>query len=377
MSGTLLRASLHALLWGAVTTSGVVQAVEGNVEQAAYSTLPVTGPAGAPLEGLVQPASSSSSSGGNRVEATAALLYLQPLADNLQYGTQVSPLPAPSPHWVNQAVDTSLSPAFSVGLRYIVPDNGNDVRATWTHLNASSSDSFVADVQQFAGPPYEIGPDSNLYNLGDGYVDFEYDSVNLEAGHLWTDGSPAQVRLFGGLQYVRISEELRGSFASYDGDYASSNTNSSLFNGVGPRVGVEAGIVKGRLDFLGQVAGSALVGRQENRLDFEAISPDLANVGITPPNRQSITSPDATRVIPSIDSKLGAGLTIPLENGSIIRLEGGYQAAVYINAISQYAISDVVVPPNVQGIGVFLESAYHLHNNFAVHGPYVSASWVF
>jgi len=371
MARSFLLASLGTLLLTATTTGGLARAEEGVVEPASYSAAMEAGPLAGEFENV------SNSSNGNRWEATAALLYLQPVSDNLQYGTLVSPLPAPSPHWVNQAVETSLSPAFNVGLRYIVPESGNDLRASWTHLNASGDGSFVADAQQFAGPPYEIGPDSNLYNLGSGNVEFEYDAVNLEAGHLWTDGSPAQVRVFGGLQYARISEELTGSFASYDGEYSSANTNSSLFNGVGPRLGVEAGVVKGRLDFLGQVAGSALVGRQENQLDFEAVSPDLANVGITPPNRQSITSPDATRVIPSIDSKLGAGLTIPMQNGSIIRFEGGYQAAIYINAISQYAISDVVVPPNVQGIGVFLESAYHLHNNFAVHGPYASASWVY
>lgn len=368
MARLFLRASLGTFLLAAGTSDGLVRADEGMVEPATYSSAAMEA-------GQFQNASSGS--GGNHLEVTAALLYLQPVADNLEYGTQVTPLPAPSPHWVNQSVETSLSPAFNVGLRYIVPESGNDLRASWTHLNASSSDSFVADSQQFAGPPYEIGPDSNLYNLGHGYVDFEYDSVNIEAGHLWTDGSPAQVRLFGGIQYARIGEELRGRFASFDGIYASSNTNTSLLNGVGPRLGVEAGVVKGRFDLLGQVAGSALVGRQENRLDFEAISPDLLIVGVTPPNRQSIVSPDATRVVPAIDSKLGAGWTIPMQNGSIIRLEGGYQAAVYINAISQYAISDVVVPPNVQGIGVFLESAYHLHNNFAVHGPYASASWVF
>ena len=371
MARSFLRASLGTLLLAAGTRDGLVRAEEGMVEPASYSAAMEAGPIAGQFENV------SNSSNCNRWEATAALLYLQPISDNLQYGTLVSPLPAPSPHWVNQAVETSLSPAFNVGLRYIVPENGNDVRLSWTHLNASGDGSFVADSQQFAGPPYEIGPDSNLYNLGRGTVDFEYDSVNLEAGHLWTDGSPAQVRVFGGLQYARISEELTGSFESFDGTYASSNTNSSLFNGVGPRLGMEAGVVKGRLDFLGQIAGSALVGRQENQLDFEAVSPDLPNVGITPPNRQSITSPDATRVIPSIDSKLGAGLTIPMQNGSILRFEGGYQAAIYINAITEYAISDVVVPPNVQGIGVFLESAYHLHNNFAVHGPYASASWVY
>jgi hypothetical protein len=314
---------------------------------------------------------------GNRLEFSAALVYLQPIADNMQYGTQVSPLPAPSPHWVNQAVAPGLSPGFNVGLRYILPESGNDLRASWTHLNASATDSFVASPTQFAGPPYIIGPDANLYNIGEGYVDFEYDSVNLEMGHLLTDGSPAQVRVFGGVQYARIGEELTGKFSSYNQEYTSQNTNTSLFNGVGPRLGMEAGVVRGRFDLLGQIAGSALVGRQENRLDFATVAPNLPNLGITPPNEQSIVSPNATRVIPSIDSKLGAGFTIPMQNGSIVRVEAGYQAAVYINAISQYAISDVVLPPNVQEIGVFLESAYHDHNNFAVHGPYASASWVY
>ena len=369
MTKLSLRLLLCALLVAAA--GATARAQDGFVEPAAHSA-----PVDAGLfAGQLQ--NSCDSSGGNRLEATAALLYLQPIAGNLEYGTRVNPLPAPSPHWVNQAVDVGLSPAFDVGLRYIVPENHNDIRATWTHLNASGRDSFVGNPLEFAGPPFIIGPDANLWNEGEGYVAFEFDQVNLEVGHRLADGSNVQMRVFGGLQYARISEELTGRFSSYDQTYSAANTNSSLFNGVGPRLGLEADIVKGRFDFLGQIAGAALVGRQENRLDFAAVSPDLPGLGITPPNRQYLAAPDSTQVTPSIESKLGAGLTIPTHGGGILRVEAGYQAAVYINAVSQYSISDVVVPPNVQGIGVFLESAYLMHYNFAVHGPYVSANWVF
>lgn len=317
------------------------------------------------------------SNGDNRVEFTAALLYLQPTAGNLEYGTRVNPLPAPSPHWNNQAVEVGLSPAFEVGMRYIVPCTGNDIGASWTHLDASDSNSFEGNPGEFAGPLYIIGPDANLWEEGHGSVDFQFDSVNLEVGHSFVDGSNVALRVFGGLQYARLDQELTGSFASYDQSYSASNTSSSQFNGVGPRLGLEANIVHGRIDFLGQIAGSALVGRQESRLDFATDAPNLPGLGITPPNEQYLAGPDSTQVVPSIESKLGGGYRIPMRNGSSLRFEAGYQAAVYINAISQYTVSDVVVPPNVQGIGVFLESAYLQQYSFAAHGPYVSMNWEF
>ena len=123
MARSFLRASLGTLLLAAGTTGGLVRAEEGLVEPASYSAMEA-GPIAGEFENV------SNSSNCNRWEATAALLYLQPVSDNMQYGTLVTPLPAPSPHWVNQAAETSLSPAFNVGVRYIVPENGNDVRVS-------------------------------------------------------------------------------------------------------------------------------------------------------------------------------------------------------------------------------------------------------
>jgi hypothetical protein len=115
----------------------------------------------------------------------------------------------------------------------------------------------------------------------------------------------------------------------------------------------------------------------ESRIDFTATSPALAGLGITPPNVQSLTSPDATQVIPSIDSRLGGGYTFAMSNRGILRIEAGYQVAVYINAVNQYSLTEVVTPPVDQSVGVFLRTAEHLPSNFTVHGPYLTASWAF
>ena len=311
-----------------------------------------------------------------QLEAWASLLFLQPSSGNLEYATLVSPLPLPTPNWANQSVGPDLTGAFNVGVRYIVPESTHDFQLAWTHLNANAHASVVAGSDQFVGPAYEIGPDASLFQIARGSVDFQYDSVNFDVGTPLTSCGPAQVRVFGGLQYAHISQNLSANFQSEDGFFANGNTTDSLFNGVGPRLGMKINCAEGNLDFVGEMAGSALIGRSESRIDFTAPSPELVGLSIPPPNRQSLTSPDATQVVPSLDAKLGAAYSVPGRYG-LFRIEAGYQAAVYIDAINQYALSEVVTPPVAQSVGVFLRTAEHLQTNFTVHGPYVTADWVF
>jgi Legionella pneumophila major outer membrane protein precursor len=310
-------------------------------------------------------------------EASASLLFLMPSGGDLEYGTLVSPLPAPTPNWRNEAIDPGHNAAFNVGLRYFVNECGNDIELNWTHLDSTDRDSFVADPNQFVGPPFEIGPDASDFRLAHGEVDFEYDSVNLDAGHLLNAGGTVQVRVFGGLQFARISEDLTGTFESFDHTTSNSNTTESEFTGVGPRLGMKAQSNRGNLQFLGEIAGSAIVGTMQSRMDFSADSPSLAGLGITPPNTQSLTSPDATRVVPSLDTKLGSSYTFPGTRYGLFKFEAGYQAAIYVNAVNQYSLTEVVTPPVTQSIGVFLRTVTPLQSDFTVHGPYLTASWSF
>jgi len=299
-------------------------------------------------------------------------LYLQPGAGNLEYTTLVSPFPVLSPDWSNQSISPNFSPAFRIGLRYPFADPLNDFQANWTHLSTTDNASVVARPGQFVGPPYEIGPDAGAFKIVHGSVDFAYDAINLDAGRLFFADGPVQVRLFGGVQLASIGQNLSATFASYDGLTSSGNATHSLFTGAGPRLGMESRCVKGNFDFLGEMAGALIIGGMQSHIDFTAMSPNFPT-----PNNQSLTSPNATQVVPSIDSKLAGAYSFPLGCRSLFRIEAGYQAVVYFNAVNKYSLSDVVLPSTPQSVGVFLRTQDHLQDNFTAHGPYLTGSWLF
>jgi hypothetical protein len=306
-----------------------------------------------------------------RLEASATFLYLQPGSGSLEYGTLVSPLPPATPHWQNQSIRPSLSPAFNFGFRYFVPETGNDLRTSWTHLDSTEGASFTGTPLQFAGPSYLIGPGATAFNLGSGSVNFRYDAVNLEAGHLWQGGDRFQARFFGGLQYGSIKQDLTGSFSDFAGTNTQTNTTRSRFSGAGPRFGVNGQFNRGNFQFLGDLAAVTLIGERQIRRDYNTTSP-LFPAG----NAQSFSSPNATQIVPGLDSRLGASYSFRLGSG-ILKLEAGYQAVIYISAINSYSQTQVATPPAPQSVGVFFATTDHLQSDFTAHGPYMSTSWSF
>jgi hypothetical protein len=310
----------------------------------------------------------------HHVEISGSLLFLQPGSGNLEYATLVTPVPLPTPNWANQSISPGFTPAFSVGLRYI-PNASNDIRLNWTHLSDSANASVVGSPTQMVGPPFEIGPTASVYQIGHGNVSFAYDSVNLDAGHTFCADCTFQFRVFGGVEVARINQTLQGSFASLDGLTTASNTTNSSFTGAGPRLGLKGEYVVGNFAFFGEGAVAGLIGISKASIDFSANS--TAAPGLAQPNNQSLTSPNATQVVPSFQSKLGTTYAFAPNSYGQFKVEAGYQAAIYIDAVNQYALSQVAVPPAPASVGVFLATAEHLHNNFTSQGPYLTASWAF
>jgi Legionella pneumophila major outer membrane protein precursor len=309
-----------------------------------------------------------------RFEVSGSLLYLQAGADDLEYATLVSPLPLPTPHWNNQSLSPHFSPAFKLGLRYI-PVDSNDIELNWTHMRTSASASVFGAPGQMVGPPFEIGPTASVYQIGYGNVSFAYDSANLDAGHTFCGECAFQLRVFGGVEFARIGQDLTGTFQSLDGLTTAANTTTSLFTGAGPRVGLKGQYGAGNFQFFGEMAGAGLIGTGQSRINFSANS--TAAPGLAQPNNQSLTSPDKMQVVPGFDARLGTAYTFPPSNAGQLKIEVGYQAAVYMGAINHYALSQVAVPPAPASVGVFLATAQHLQSNFTTQGPYLTAGWSF
>jgi hypothetical protein len=303
-------------------------------------------------------------------EINGALTFLQP-GGNFEYGTLTSPLPAVSPSWVNQSLTPRYTASFDIGARYM-PNASDDIAVNWTHLKNSVDGSFLATPIQMVGPPYLIGPESGLYKIANGNAQTAYDSVNVDAGHTFCADCSYQLRAFGGVEVARIGQNLSGAFQSTDGTSFNSYTNTSLFTGAGPRVGMKGTYTLGDFQFIGEAAGAALIGTQQSRIDIATLNPTLAGV-----NTQFLSSPNATRVIPSIEAKLAAAYTFAPSSYGLFRVEAGYRAAVYFDAVSEYAMTQVptglTLPPN----GIYLATQQHLQTSFTDQGPYLKASWLF
>jgi hypothetical protein len=133
----------------------------------------------------------------------------------------------------------------------------------------------------------------------------------------------------------------------------------------------------GNLQFFGETAAAGLIGISQSRINFTATSPAAFGLGVPQPNNQALTSPNATQLIPSFDAKLGTAYTFPPNYYGRFKIEAGYQAAIYLNAINQYALTEVAVSPVASSVGVFLATAQHLQSNFMTQGPYMTANWLF
>ncbi len=317
----------------------------------------------------VQAIASETSNPPHHFEISGSLLFLQPGAGDLEYGTLITPLPITTPNWSNQSLTPKFSPTFGVGVRYR-PNESNDIELDWTHLNSTANGSFSAEPTQMVGPPYLIGPELALYKIAQGSVQSKYDAVNLDGGHTFCAECSFQLRVFGGVEFARIGQNLNGLFQSPDGTSSSGYTNNSLFTGAGPRLGVRGEYALGDFQFIGEFAGAGLIGTAQSSINFTTVSPVLAGV-----NNQALTSPNATPVIPSIDARLAGAYSFPSGDYGQFKIELGYQAAVYFNAVSQYSLTQVTttVPP----VGVFLATEQHSQSNFTDQGPYLTGSWLF
>jgi hypothetical protein len=305
-----------------------------------------------------------------RFEVSGSLVYLQPGAGDLEYGTLVTPLPLVTPNWNNQSLKPDFSPSLRLGLRYM-PTEADDIELNWTHLRATAYASVFATPTQMVGPPYLIGPESALYKDGFGAVQSQYDAVNLDAGHSFCAECPFQLRVFGGVEYARIGQTLTGLFQSPDGTASNGYITNSVFNGAGPRLGLKGQYAVGDVQLIGEVAGAGLIGTARSHIDFSTVSPTS---GL---NDQNLTSPNATQVIPSIDARLATAYSFPVSGYGWFKIELGYQAAVYFDAISQYAVTNVPTSLTLPPVGIYLATEQHTQSNFTDQGPYMTASWAF
>jgi hypothetical protein len=206
-------------------------------------------------------------------------------------------------------------------------------------------------------------------------VNTKFDAVDLSFGQYINIGHRLQTRLFTGLRWARINNELSYSYkgtmptitlaANQDLDPMSikdSAGTESTFNGIGPLFGIGANYNVGYgIGISGTFDAALLVGR----IDYDQSSRIFQGVdGFDANEHYSIDYNNKNVVSPAFDAKLGVNYHYMMGNGSLIKVEVGYQVTKYFDVIENANLFTST------GADIDFRSD---SSNFGLNGPYVSA----
>ncbi len=302
-------------------------------------------------------------------------LYLQPMSSNLNYAAEAFPLPLPSPNWEIFDIKPDYHFGFDVGASVVCHERNSSVILNWEHFYSKDTASYVVATNDMVGPFFEIGPDAALYTETKGHATFHFDGVNLDYGVFVNFGECLKTNLYAGVNGVHIKQTMFSEYSNADKTVVRSIEVPSSFIGAGPQVGLDfAYLIMDDFTFTGATKASLLVGTQKNHTTYQALSPALSLLDITPPNTQHISVHKRTQLVPAFEGRLGLAYAYTFCNDFTVSLEAGYQAQVYFNALQSVDMgSEVNTPPVAPDtIGVFARTFHRTISNFALAGPYLA-----
>ncbi len=293
-----------------------------------------------------------SQKGGLKVGIDA--LYLRPGNSNLDYASNITfPARFIEGYEQNKLVDPTYDWGFYAQVGYLFPCTGNDLTLGYTYLNANASDASELGTSRNSRPVLSVLPVNQLLddegfnftnNLVTSTASFDLNAVDLEGGQRFTTGA-FDIRMFAGVRYARLAQRLTADIpdgfafiGDSEGPYYDSQSFSSTFRGIGPRIGADGRYcLSSGFGLDAHLGASLLVGNisSDYRNQF------TANLS-TPDSAFEAKSCNTNRLVPNIDAKLGVDYTyaIPGCRKSAIVFEAGYQTTNYFNASDQPTVVD-------------------------------------
>lgn len=294
-------------------------------------------------------------------EFTLGAIYMQPTSSNLTYlgvnqATSIVGTPSiTTSSWSDSSVDPNYDWGFVVGLGYVFPNTANDVKLDWMyfHNNFSDSEDVLGSAVVGSSTSAVFFPEGStslssaeILNAS-GKVEYDFDAVDLTFGQYINIGPRLQTRLFAGLRYMRLNDDLDTSYTVItpvggnvlvEGIETLTGELDSSFNGLGPLFGVKADYYLGMgFGISGTFDTALLVGQLSltgNQLDVvETVSGSTFDV--TSRISRDFNWDSQNVVSPGFDGKFGLNYKYQFNNGTLLALELGYQVTKYIDVVEE------------------------------------------
>lgn len=292
---------------------------------------------------------------------TGGATYLAPTYDALEYFAIATDPSLPEISSNTKTVSPSYAWGYFLEAGYKIRPNF-DIQASWTALDADSSDSASA-----AGPGTVVIL-SNLFgellDVGESATAHSSETLNYQAfdttiGQYHTIVDHLTARLFAGIRYAKIDLDTDNTYTISDIPSPIHNNYDSSFSGWGPELGMDLEYkIHNKVNVVGHFAAAFLIGNQEA---------ESSTFFDSTPTQVDLELEKEVRTVPGIDAKLGINVDIPfMKFTDSILIEGGYQVAYYFDAIT-------IVDANATtalGFGV-------QRSDVSMMGPYLNVSLLF
>ena len=239
---------------------------------------------------------------------------------------------------------------------------GNDFNLNWYHFRSGGQTNTLAAPVTFAAASNIFIASNATVNAAEASVSPAWDQVNMEFGQHVDFGENKFARFHGGMnfsrvantgyRYVDISSTPITQAATPETLYNNTITRSSVYNGFGPRVGMDLNYEWGNgVGVYATGALSVLAGSSK------------ASSTVTDWNKAEngyVFSLSQARVVPELDAKLGAMYTYAMAQGDL-SLDIGWMWAHYTNALFG---------------GDYILQAKPQSYDFGIQGLYFGMKWI-
>ena len=226
---------------------------------------------------------------------------------------------------------------------------GNDVNINWYRVHNTNNYTTTLETA--------IAANSATSYAASAWANPQWDQVNVEMGQHVDFGDMKYIRLHGGVQYSRIAT----SFSTQANAIARDESANSIYNGFGPRGGVDATYELGNgFGVYGKGAGALLVG-----------SGSFSNSSYVNSVSTGSSSYSRTTIVPELEGKLGVKYDYAMAQGDVT-LDVGWMWVNYFNAQENGAPGQQFVGAGTSAVNRGFVSA----NDFGIQGLYFGAKWV-
>ncbi|GEM_PF-3266941 len=222
-----------------------------------------------------------------------------------------------------QTADYDRGAGIRVGITYQPPSSALDIAVAYTSLVTSGKDSAIAPANGFLFSTLSSPRQNERAGIASASAALDYNNTDLELGYKFRVGKSLGLRLFGGLKFASINQDLDAKYDQFD--YVNGRIKiGNDFSGFGPRVGAEAKLMLGSgFSIFGRGAASILIG------DLTSTYRETDNNGAD--LIANLKRSQSSHTVPVLEAAIGLDWQAPLGKQAKINLSAGYEYQHWFN----------------------------------------------